>query len=161
VFWVHASNKGRFEEAYRNIADRLQLPGRSDPKVNVLRLVYDWLSDEENGQWLMILDNADDIEMFYPRWSPNRRKTYPATTPQPLASFLPKSRNGSIVITSRSMDVAERLAGSLDNTYHVPVMDEEQAQHLFKNKFDSDLDYDEDSASGLVRALDFLPLTIV
>ena len=27
----------------------------------------DWLYNEENGQWLMILDNADDIDAFYPR----------------------------------------------------------------------------------------------
>jgi hypothetical protein len=36
VFWVHASTRARFEEAYRDLAERLQLPGRSDPKANVL-----------------------------------------------------------------------------------------------------------------------------
>ena len=66
VFWVHASTRARFEEAYRDIADRLQLPGRSDPKANVLRLVSDWLRDEANGQWVMVLDNVDDVEMFFP-----------------------------------------------------------------------------------------------
>ncbi|KAH8706302.1 hypothetical protein BGZ61DRAFT_505564, partial [Ilyonectria robusta] len=34
VFWVHASSRARFKEAYRNIADRLQLPGQDDPKRN-------------------------------------------------------------------------------------------------------------------------------
>ena len=56
VFWLHASTRARFEEAYQDIADRLQLPGRSDLKVNVLRLVRDWLQDEANGTWLLILD---------------------------------------------------------------------------------------------------------
>ena len=27
VFWVHASTQARFEEAYRDIAERLELPG--------------------------------------------------------------------------------------------------------------------------------------
>ena len=45
VFWVHASTRARFEEAYRDIADRLQLLGRNDPKANVLWLVSDWLWD--------------------------------------------------------------------------------------------------------------------
>ncbi|KAL6409890.1 hypothetical protein AUP68_06292 [Ilyonectria robusta] len=31
VFWVHASSKPRFEEAYRSIADNLRLPRRNDP----------------------------------------------------------------------------------------------------------------------------------
>ncbi|KAH7032571.1 uncharacterized protein B0I36DRAFT_361365 [Microdochium trichocladiopsis] len=40
VLWVHADTQARFEEAYRGIADRLQLPQRYDPKVDVLQLVY-------------------------------------------------------------------------------------------------------------------------
>jgi hypothetical protein len=47
------------------MADRLELPGRDDPKVNVLRLVYNWLSSEANGQWLIILDNVDDGSVFF------------------------------------------------------------------------------------------------
>ena len=50
VFWVHASTRARFEEAYQGIADRLQLQGRYDPKADVLRLVSDWLCDEANGR---------------------------------------------------------------------------------------------------------------
>jgi len=50
VFWVHASTTARFEEAYRGIADKLTLPGRNDPKVDILRLVSDWLCDEANGR---------------------------------------------------------------------------------------------------------------
>ncbi|MCJ1428558.1 hypothetical protein MMC29_006468 [Sticta canariensis] len=64
VFWIHASNAVRFEQAYRNIAVKVEIPGRDDPKANVVRLVYDWLCDEKSGQWLMILDNADDQGVF-------------------------------------------------------------------------------------------------
>ncbi|KAH8695898.1 hypothetical protein GQ44DRAFT_779628 [Phaeosphaeriaceae sp. PMI808] len=39
VFWVHASTKARFGEAYRNIADRLELQGRDNPKMDIGRLV--------------------------------------------------------------------------------------------------------------------------
>ena len=60
VLWVHASSSARFQEAYQDIAERLKLAGRDDPQQNVLRLVWRWLSDEENGPWLMIIDNADD-----------------------------------------------------------------------------------------------------
>jgi hypothetical protein len=66
VFWVHASTRARFEEAYKDIAGRLGLPGRDDPEANVLRLVHDWLRDEANGQWVMVVDNVDDVETFFP-----------------------------------------------------------------------------------------------
>jgi hypothetical protein len=32
----------------------------------VLGLVCDWLQTDEAGSWLMILDNADDADLFYP-----------------------------------------------------------------------------------------------
>jgi len=60
VFWVHASNAARFKQAYQDIAAKVELPGRDDPKADILRLVYNWLCDETHGRWLMILDNADD-----------------------------------------------------------------------------------------------------
>jgi hypothetical protein len=77
VFWVHASTRARFEEAYKDIAERLELPGRNDPKTDVLRLVRNWLSDESNGQWTMILDNVDDIETFFPSKKKASKARYP------------------------------------------------------------------------------------
>lgn len=42
----------------------MKIPGFDDPKVNTLQLVSDWLTDEDNGSWLMVLDNADDTEVW-------------------------------------------------------------------------------------------------
>jgi ribosomal protein L18E len=84
---VYASTKARFEEAYRGIADRLELPRRNDPTVNVLQLVRDWLYDEANSKWTMVLDNVDDIEVFYPKRKRIRGDSQ--DIPTPLAAFLP------------------------------------------------------------------------
>jgi hypothetical protein len=54
IFWVHASSAARFEQAYREIATKVNIPGHDDPKANILRLVFDWLQDERNGRWFMI-----------------------------------------------------------------------------------------------------------
>lgn len=54
VFWVHGGSRSRFETDYRKIAGRLNLPGKEDPDVDILRLVADWLSNEENGPWSVI-----------------------------------------------------------------------------------------------------------
>lgn len=125
VFWMHASTRARFEEAYRGLADRLALPGRHDPKVDVLRLVSDWLCDETNGQWTMIVDNADDVETFFPSQGRKREEASDSLSAL-LAAYLPQSRNGSILITSRNKDVAARLAGGYKNIKEVLTMDESQ-----------------------------------
>ncbi|KAH8669304.1 hypothetical protein BGZ61DRAFT_116342 [Ilyonectria robusta] len=146
VFWVHASTRGRFEEAYRSIADRLELPRRNDPDVNIFRLVSEWLRVEENGSWEMILDNADDVDVFF------------STTQERLASFLPQNCNGSIVVTSRNMDVAERLVGGWSNILTIPAMKTEEACQLLQEKLE--VGYDAGAATDLVRALDHMPLAI-
>ncbi|KAM6516645.1 hypothetical protein FALCPG4_014823 [Fusarium falciforme] len=153
VFWVHASSVARFEEAYRNIADKLQLPGRDDPQRNVLRLVHAWLCDEENGPWMMVLDNADSVEVFFPSRGAHGSRD------QPLASFLPKTGRGSIIITSRNTDAAERLAG-LDATYNVPTMEKSQALQLLQIRLGEDGAEDNVAMSELVDVLNYMPLAI-
>ncbi|KAH7131165.1 TPR domain protein [Dactylonectria macrodidyma] len=150
VFWVHASSRARFEEAYRNIADKLQLPGRDDPKRNVLRLVHTWLCDEENGPWMMVLDNADSVEVFFPGAHDSRD--------QSLASFLPKTGRGSIIITSRNTDAAERLAGP-DAIYNVPIMEKSQALQLLRNGL-KECAEDVVVMTDLIGDLNYMPLAI-
>jgi len=46
------------------MARRLKLPGCDDPKADACELVAGWLADEENGPWLLIVDNADDANLM-------------------------------------------------------------------------------------------------
>ncbi|KAG7432247.1 Kinesin light chain [Fusarium oxysporum f. sp. raphani] len=167
VFWVHASSKPRFEEAYRSIAERLRLPKRNNPDVDVLRLVCDWLQTEEAGAWVMVLDNVDDVNLFYP--SPNAGGNKggccavdgnPTTKNEqrPLAALLPKRRNGTILVTSRSMDAAEKLTGSHKAVYRISTMDDTQGFQLLRNKLKGD--FDMDAAADLLRALNYIPLAV-
>ncbi|KAF5246035.1 hypothetical protein FAUST_1446 [Fusarium austroamericanum] len=167
VFWVHASSKLRFEEAYRSIADTLQLPRRNNPDVDVLRLVRDWMQTEEAGSWLMVLDNVDDVNLFYPRANASGNKAANQPTEEnaiissdqwPLAAYLPKYSSGTILITSRSIDAAEKLTGSHKAIYRVSAMDEIQGLRLLQNKLNGD--FNKDAAVDLLRALDYIPLAI-
>ncbi|KAJ4160360.1 hypothetical protein NW754_003485 [Fusarium falciforme] len=167
VFWVHASSKPRFEEAYRSIAQRLELPRRNDPDIDVLGLVRDWLQTEEAGSWLMVLDNVDDVNLFHPSTKASGTKAANQPTDEnivvksdqrPLAAYLPKCRSGTILVTSRSMDAAEKLTGSQKAIYRISTMDDAQGLHLFRNKLNGD--FDRDAAADLLRALDCIPLAI-
>jgi hypothetical protein len=155
VFWVHASSQARFEAEYKLIADRLQLPGRSDPKANVLRLVSDWLRNEANGGWFMIVDNADNVETFYP-WG---KSTADASAQASLATYLPQSRHGAILVTSRSKDAAARLVGGYNRIKEVLVMDESEGLQLFRNKLQHPPC--EESVLKLLKELNCIPLAII
>ncbi|KAH6883978.1 hypothetical protein B0T10DRAFT_609132 [Thelonectria olida] len=133
-------------------ADKLQLPGRDDPKRNVLQLVHAWQCDEENGPWMMVLDNADSVEVFFPG-----RGTHDSRD-QPLAPFLPKSGRGSI-IPSRNTNAAERLAG-LDVIYKVPMMEKSQALQLLRNRLVEECAEDNVVMTELVDDLNRVPLAI-
>jgi hypothetical protein len=154
---VHASTKARFEEAYRGIADRLELPRRNDPKGNILQLVSNWLCDEANGRWTMVLDNVDNVEVFFPKRKPMQDEPY-GTASAPLAAYLPQSHNGSILITSRSKDAAVRLTGSYKNVKEIPAMDESQGLQLLRNK-PEDIS-NEDGAASLLHSLNYTLLAI-
>jgi hypothetical protein len=117
VFWVHASNEARFRQSFWDIADQIKIPGRQDSEVNIYKLVENWLRDEKKGKWVFILDNADDDEFLYSL--PANRKGALAGEPpnisrKPLIAYVPRSRNGSVIITSRSREVALRMVHHQD-----------------------------------------------
>ncbi|EMD87538.1 hypothetical protein COCHEDRAFT_1113263 [Bipolaris maydis C5] len=157
IFWVHASTRARFEEAYKDIADRLQLPGKDDPKANVLQLVRNWLRDERNGKWFMVLDNVDDVETFFPSRKRKRDET-DTDSSTPLAVYLPQSLNGAILVTSRSKDAASNLVGGHNKICEVLAMSTGEGLQLLRNKLcNPPL---EESALKLLHELNCIPLAI-
>jgi hypothetical protein len=65
VFWIRATSTTSFGNAYHDIRQYLDIPGLEDAKADVKRIVKTRLSQESVGKWLLIVDNADDFEMFY------------------------------------------------------------------------------------------------
>ncbi|CZR66589.1 related to kinesin light chain [Phialocephala subalpina] len=154
VFWVHCGTTARFEEGYREIAEAVKIPERNKPGANILQLVSRWLHNDSNGRWLMILDNADDPNVFFSQ----RPENQSARATQSLHDFLPQSDNGSILITSRNQDVALKLTGRHHDIIKVEPLDERHAITLLSKKLPDNLDMD--GAKELVDALDYMPLAI-
>ncbi|KAK0641772.1 hypothetical protein B0T16DRAFT_393999 [Cercophora newfieldiana] len=152
VFWVYASTHARIEEGFRTIAGTVKLPGRNQPKADIPQLVYSWLSNERNGKWIMILDSADDCDIFYSTTSGNIRDG------RPIATYLPQSRNGSIIVTTRDKGLALRLTRRRQTIIEVGPMVLTDALMLLQKKLGSLSD--PDVAVDLVQALDLIPLAI-
>ncbi|KAH0552892.1 hypothetical protein GP486_006908, partial [Trichoglossum hirsutum] len=161
IFWIHASNAARFEQGYREIANKVKIPGRDDPRADMLQLVSEWLSDEKNCQWLIILDNADDDSVFF-QLDEGIGQSIQANDivsgKVPLASFLPETPNGSVLVTSRNSTAAMNLVG-YDNIIQVKPMDERDALALLKTRIPFG-EPSESEAKALVQALECIPLAI-
>ena len=65
VFWVNASSIATFTQSYRDIVEAVKIPGREDPKADMLGMVARWLKDERSSPWLLIVDNNDDAELLF------------------------------------------------------------------------------------------------
>ncbi|KAH8698463.1 hypothetical protein BGW36DRAFT_448418 [Talaromyces proteolyticus] len=151
TFWIHASDTVRFEQGYREIASVAEIPERSDPKTDIFQLVNKWLGDERNGHWVMVLDNADNHNIFFDVSGGN--------TPLSLASYLPQVSHGSILITSRNKMAARNLVGTYGDVIPVEPMSVDDALTLLQTRIDIDQS-SESEARGLVEALEYIPLAI-
>ncbi len=87
VFWVYAANADRFDQSYKDVARKLQLPRVDDPDVDVCELVSDWFNNDDNGHWLIILDNADNSDLFFPSTDFDTPSTQVNVTKRPLVNI--------------------------------------------------------------------------
>jgi hypothetical protein len=160
VFWVHASSAARFQEGYREIANRVKIAGWDNPETNILQLVNNWLRNEANGRWFMVIDNADDASVFLHSADESKvgDDSNKAALSEDLSEYLPQSQNGSILVTSRSRDVAFRITGDTRDIIPVDPMDERVAVDLLRRKLQGD--FNENDAERVLHALDYMPLAI-
>jgi tetratricopeptide (TPR) repeat protein len=146
---VNASNAARIESGYRDIADQVKLAGRNDPQANVFELVSKWLRNEKNGKWLLVLDDVDDLASLSPPSGDGQQR---------LSRYLPPSRHGAVLITSRSKQAARCLVED-SNIIQIEPMHGASAQALLEKKLGDGVG--KDGIAELANVLDFMPLALV
>ncbi len=100
VLWANAATRETLIADYTMLASRLHLPQQNEPDQGKLAAaVMRWLS--EHSDWLLILDNADDLDM--------------------TCSFLPSNYEGHVLMTTR-----ESATGGLAQGIEVREMDREE-----------------------------------
>ena len=156
---MHASTFERFDQAYKDIGRKLKLPGWNDTKTNMLQAVSDWLTDEDHGRWLIVLDNADDVDIFF---SPQKVFIDGTSVDQyasPLCMYLPQGSMGSILVTSRNRQAAFRLTDRIEHVIDILPMDQDDAKLLLCKRLPND-NSSEDDTIALIETLERLPLAI-
>jgi tetratricopeptide (TPR) repeat protein len=160
VFWVHASNAARFEQSYRDIADRVRIAGRLDLQANIFELVHNWLCNSSQ-RWLLVLDNVDDARFLLGGQADGHdqgQTTKAQVIRKPLREYLPHCECGSILVTTRNKEAARNLVEQRD-IISVEPMDEAQALALFKKKVG--VEEDDGDIVELAAALEYMPLALV
>ncbi|KAL2859770.1 purine and uridine phosphorylase [Aspergillus lucknowensis] len=97
IFWIPCTSHASVEQAYLDIAQAVGLQGVKPAEAK--ERVKTYLSQGGTGKWLLVFDNADDMDM----WVGGS-----ATTA--LADFMPQSEQGRILFTTRNRKLAVKLA---------------------------------------------------
>ncbi|OAL51109.1 FabD/lysophospholipase-like protein [Pyrenochaeta sp. DS3sAY3a] len=143
IFWLQATSAESLQQGFLTIGQQLKLM-KTDDRSDARKLVQSHLSEESTGQWLLIIDNIDDVDL----WE------------HELKAHLPKSRQGWIVCTTRNRKVAVKVA--TEKIVEVKEMDEEMAIDLLtRSMIHDDRPINRPVALKLLEQLTFLPLAIV
>ncbi|CRG89878.1 hypothetical protein PISL3812_06917 [Talaromyces islandicus] len=147
IYWIPAVNIESIEQAYTEISEHLKLQDVSQSDVKLR--VKSYLSSPNASPWLLIIDNADDIEMWQSYSSPSSG----------LKSFLPHSEHGFILFTTRNQQLATLLVGP--EVISVDEMDDQMAANLLLASLTEKHVHRDQISTELLRQLSGLPLAIV
>lgn len=156
MFWVHASSFDGFYNGFSEIALECKVPGFDNPKVNCLALVKAWLSSERSGKWLMIIDNADDADLFF--CEDTTTADSGAVEEIPLSKYIPECSHRAILVTTRTKIVGQKLARSRCLIKVLP-MNEGESVELFCKQLQGEY-LETDKLNELTRELEGLPLAL-
>ncbi|KAL3428796.1 purine and uridine phosphorylase [Aspergillus tetrazonus] len=131
IYWIPATNFETLQRTYLHIAQQLRLPGVEEEGADVKKLLKDYLCDSSAGQWLLIFDNADDIDL-----------------------------TGSVLFTTRFQKVASKLAMQ-DVFRVPEMDEARGLELLNERLVDKSLLQDREQAALLLKQLVYLPLAIM
>jgi hypothetical protein len=124
---MYANNVIKFEQVYKDIVIKIEFFRRDNSKTDIFQLVYDWLDDEKNDRWFMIIDNVDDDEIFFVVDEDN----IILSRIRSFKNFILQSSNETILIISRYNITTNNFVESHDCVVQMNSMNEKDALTLF------------------------------
>jgi hypothetical protein len=112
--------------------------------------VKQWLESEASGNWILVLDNADNKLHFFPN-------SEGCESPG-LVRYIPRAPKGVVVVTTRDFEVATQLVDPV-GVLMKEAMELNDAEVLFKSHHPSGAPHNSECIN-LLRELQCLPLAI-
>ena len=147
VFWVHGSSLEKFSEEFKSIGtSQAAIDGEG---TEALISVKRWFEGPNSGEWILVVDNADNERDF-------------DSNSSPIARYIPRAGRGTLIITTRSKQVPSRLGCNGENAIEVQRMDEGEARELFLSR-NATMSQPGDpmAVEEIIRSLHYLPLALV
>jgi hypothetical protein len=148
VFWVPALSVEAFELAIGEIARELGIHIAAGREEDAKVLVRRYLSEARAGKWLLVVDNADDLDIL--KGSGQK---------QGILRHLPESESGLTVFTTRDHRIAQSLVRS-DVIQLSKVTQAEGVDILRHSLVRKKLLLSGTTSHQLLDELDYLPLAI-
>ncbi|KAL4901107.1 hypothetical protein BDW74DRAFT_187959 [Aspergillus multicolor] len=143
VFWISSASAQAVQQGFFDLAARVGLRDITPDNVNMR--VKSYLASDATRPWILIIDNADDMEI----WSPSF-----------VRETLPVAQHGFTLFTTRNHQLAVRLAGR--NIVRVMAMDSLLAMAMLRQTlWDESLMGNDEDAFLFVDHLQGLPLAII
>ncbi|CUS15457.1 unnamed protein product [Tuber aestivum] len=150
VFWVHGSGVPEFSEGFRAIAQHVRIPvasAKTDQEGFLLN-VKRWFEGPASGDWILVIDNADNEEDFIGNGGR-------------ISKFVPQGQRGTLIFTTRSLRVV-----SWQNCERIEVgkMEEDEAQALFSKRlgnWNTTGDEEKEAITMILESVHHIPLAIV
>lgn len=154
VYWIPVNSLPNIQATYNELAVKLKLPGSEKSGANAPELVQNHLSHEATGPWLLVLDNADDIDLLTSPLSPE-------SSPKSLIEYIPQGTHGSVIFTTRNRKAAVDLAGQ--NVADVPELGELEATEFLRSYLTNNelVETEIEVRQSILKELTYLPLAIV
>ncbi|KAN0070878.1 hypothetical protein V8E54_011043 [Elaphomyces granulatus] len=147
IFWIPSTSIEMIEQAYMRIGKHLGLQGVTPAEMKMRVKAH--LSSEKAGPWLLIVDNVDDRNI----WLMSDGSSLALNT------YLPQSKYGFVLFTSRNQQLATKLVGP--DVINICQMDDKMATDLLRaSLIRKDLVNDQQTTRQLLRQLSCLPLAI-
>ena len=135
------------KKASREILKKANVTSWKEPQYDSLQLMKDWFESEESGKWLIVIDNADDIDLLYN--SDEGR----------LAAYFPRSERGSILMTTRNRQIGVKFA-THRNIIDLPALTNKESSMLLTSRL-GDNPVDHQDRIKLAEALEGIPLALI
>ncbi|KXG45220.1 Acyl transferase/acyl hydrolase/lysophospholipase [Penicillium griseofulvum] len=148
IFWIPALSKASFEQACTQIVAKLGISKISDNE-DAMESVQRHLSLQSTGPWLLIVDNADDMDLLFGS----------SDSPGGMSQYFPESEMGVTLLTTRSREIAVSFAGNQVIT--IQNMNLQETTGLLENSLiKRDTRQDRGETVQLLEELNYLPLAI-
>ncbi|KAH8726766.1 hypothetical protein GQ44DRAFT_825709 [Phaeosphaeriaceae sp. PMI808] len=141
IFWLKFDTEDSCNNSFCDAGRELGLNG-PDESTDVKREVFDWLRKNENSGWLLVLDDADDPELFG-----KAKDSIPV-------------ENGFVLTTSRTMRQVKSPHYDSEEV-KVPALEYVDAEKLFDASVGLNLNINEEDLKDLLGLLCHHPLAIV